>query len=99
MLHNLTSALTDAAQYANTPLPRLSVALGPVVGDAQHLAVIGGTAAALAPCGDMVRVHLGHRSNLALAGIMADGAERTIGYAAGFRNLGLFSEVAETQRP
>ena len=39
----------------------------------------------------MVRVHLGHLPYLALVGIMAHGAERAIGLAAGFRGLGLFS--------
>lgn len=66
------------------------------MGDAQHLAVIGGTAAALAPSGHMVRVHLGHLPYLALVGIMAHGAERAVGFAVGFRNLGLLSAVAET---
>lgn len=58
--------------------PILPVTFGPIVGNAQHLAVLGGASAALAPCGNVVGVHFGEPPYLALIGIMANGAELTI---------------------
>src|SRR6266550_1658384 len=37
--------------------PILSITFGPIVGSAEHLAVLGRTFAALAPCGNVVGVH------------------------------------------
>ena len=68
---------------------RLSVAFGAIVGDAEHLAVLGRASAALAPCGNVVGVHFGELIYLALVGGMADCAERTIGFAIGFGSLRL----------
>jgi hypothetical protein len=56
----------------------LSVAFGAIVGSAKHLAVIRRASAALAPCGNVVRVHFGQLPYLALIGSMADCAKRTI---------------------
>jgi hypothetical protein len=35
----------------------LSIAFGAIVGDTEHLAVLGRACAAFAPCGNVVRVH------------------------------------------
>lgn len=58
--------------------PKLSITFGPIVGNAEHLAVFGRAFAAFAPCGDVVRVHFGELPYLAFIGTMANCAERTI---------------------
>ena len=53
----------------------LSITFGPIVGNAEHLAVLCRTSAALAPCGNVVRVHFGELPYFALIGSMADCAD------------------------
>ena len=67
--------------------PILSIAFGPIVGDTEHLAVLGRAFAALAPRGNVVGVHFGELPYLALVGSMADCAERTIGCRSWLRQL------------
>ena len=56
----------------------LPITFDPIVVSAEHLAVLGRTPATLAPCGNMVRLHFGELPYLALIGIRAYCAERTI---------------------
>ena len=76
--------LRDSAGSGDSPnarfggRPRLPVAFGAIVGGTEHLAVLSRASAALAPCGNMVRVHFGEFPYPALIGGMADCAERTI---------------------
>ena len=58
--------------------PILSITFGPIVGNAEHLAVFSRASTAFAPCGDVVRVHFGELPYLAFIGTMANCAERTI---------------------
>lgn len=58
--------------------PILSITFGPIVGNAEHLAVVGRTFAAFAPRGNVIRVHFGELPHLAFIGTMANCAERTI---------------------
>lgn len=67
----------------------LSVSLGPVMGDAEHLAVVRRVRAALAPGRHVVGVHLLEIVNPALVGIEAERAQRAVGGALGLGGVGL----------
>ena len=56
----------------------LSITFGSIVGNAEHLAILGQTSAAFAPCGDVVSVHFGELPYLALIRTMANCTERAI---------------------
>ena len=74
----------SAAGYGT---PILSITFGPIVGNAEHLAVLGRTFAALAPCGNVVGVHFVELIDSALVRIVPNRAERTIGLAFGCLRL------------
>ncbi len=64
--------------YKAPGVPILSITFGPIVGDTEHLAVLGRASAALAPCRNVVRVHFRELPNLTLIGSMTYCTERTI---------------------
>ena len=63
---------------------RLLITFCAVMGFAEHFAVVKGGRAALAPCGDMVCVHLSNLVDACAVGIIADRTERTVGDSLGF---------------
>ena len=58
-----------------------SITFGSIVGNAEHLAVLGRTFAALAPCGNVVGVHFLELISFALVRAVPNRAERTVGLA------------------
>ena len=61
--------------------PGLSINLRAIVGNAEHLAILCRTFAALAPCGNVVGVHFLKQINSALVRAVPNRAERTVGLA------------------
>lgn len=59
----------------------LSITFGPIVGNAEHLAVLGRAIAALAPCGNVVGVHFLKLIDFALIRGVPNRAERAVGLA------------------
>ena len=67
--------------------PILSITFGPIVGNAEHLAVLGRTFAAFAPCGNVVGVHFVELIDSALVRVVPNRAERAVGLALAPRLL------------
>jgi hypothetical protein len=61
--------------------PILPITFGPIVVNAEHLAVVGRASAALAPCCNVVSVHFVELINPALGRAVPNRAERTVGSA------------------
>src|SRR5262249_53175376 len=57
----------------------LSITFGPIVGNAEHLAVVGRASAALAPCCNMVGVHLLEIIDPVLVRVVPNRTERAVG--------------------
>ena len=68
-----------------------SITFGPIVGNAEHLAVLGRASAALAPCGNVVGVHFVELIDPALVRVVPNRAERAVGLALGLGCLRLLS--------
>lgn len=68
---------------------RLSISFGPIVGGAEHLAVLGRAFAPLAPCSDVVRIHFVELIDSALVGVVPDCSERKFRLALALRRLRL----------
>jgi hypothetical protein len=60
--------------------PILSITFGFIVGAAEHLAVLGGAIAALAPCCNVVRVHFLELIDPAIVRVVANRTERAVGF-------------------
>src|ERR1035437_4767171 len=60
--------------------PILSITFGPIVGNTEHFAVVGRASAALAPCGNVVRVHFIELIDSALVRVVPHCAERAVGF-------------------
>src|SRR3984957_3632563 len=78
--------------------PQLSITFGPIMGNAEHLAVLGRPFAALAPCGNVVGVHFVDFIDSALVRVAPNRAERTVGLAVGPRCLRLLSVCGPLDR-
>ncbi len=70
---------------------QLSITFGPIVGNAEHLAVLGRTFAAFAPRGNVVGVHFVELIDSALVRVVPNRAERTVGLALALGCLRLLS--------
>jgi hypothetical protein len=57
----------------------LSITFGPIVGNAEHLAVVGRASAALAPCCNVVGVHFVEIIDPALVRVVPNRTERAVG--------------------
>src|SRR5687768_5959172 len=73
------------------PRSRLSVAFSPIVGNAEHLAVLGRAVAAFAPCRNMVGVHFVEVVDSLFIGVVADGAKGAVRFAFGLGFLRLLA--------
>ena len=76
----------------------LSITFGPIVGDAKHLAVLGRTFAALAPCCNVVGVHFVKFIDPALVRAVPNRAERAVGLALALSCLRLLSVCGPLDR-
>src|SRR3954447_9760138 len=80
---------TGAERRREGGTPTLTITFGSIVGNAEHLAILGRTIAALAPRVNVVGVHFIELIDSAFFRVVPNRAERTVGLALGLGSLRL----------